>query len=302
VNYVNAFRILVTMLLAFGLFACKPAANEQGKTGGAILAEVNGKAITTQDFKNEVDKLPPYVKPMVQSPEGKKEMLNRLSDSELILEQAKKDGIDKSKEVTDRFEDLRKALIIQTYLKKKVEQEAQISDADLKKFYDENKDKFKSGEQVRASHILVKNEKEADEILAQLKGGASFEELAKKYSTDSTAAKGGDLGWFSKGAMVPEFDKVVFGLKEGQISGVVKTQFGFHIIKVTGQRPAGIRSFDEVKDQIKSTLLPNKQQEILKNILEDMKKNAKVSIKEDVLKDLDLTGGDSPAGAAVPKQ
>ena len=102
--------------------------------------------------------------------------------------------------------------------------------------------------------------------------------------------------------MVPEFDKVVFGLKEGQLSGIVKTQFGFHIIKVTGVRPAGIRAFDEVKEQIKSTLLPSKQQEIFQKMKEDLKKNAKVSIKEDVLKNLDLTTGDAQGAAAVQKK
>lgn len=301
-NYVNTFRVLVTMLLAFALFACKPGTNGEGKSGGAVLADVNGNAITTEDFKNEVERLPPYLKPMVQSPEGKKELLDSMVVREIILEQAKKDGVDKSKEVADRLEDLRKRLIVETYLKKKVEQDAVVSDAELKKFYDENQDKFKSGEQVKSSHILVKSEKEAEEILGQLKSGASFEDLAKKFSTDSTGAKGGDLGWFSKGAMVPEFDKVVFSLKEGQLSGIVKTQFGFHIIKATGQRPAGTRTFDEVKEQIKSTLLPAKQQEIFQKMKEDLKKNAKVSIKEDVLKSLDLAGGDSQTGAAAPKQ
>lgn len=300
-NYVNVFRILVSMLLAFGLFACKPATNGQGKSEGKTVADVNGTAITTQDFKDEVDRLPPYLKPMVQSPEGKKELLDSMVVREIILEQAKKDGVDKSKDVADRLDDLRKRLIVETYLKKKVEQEAQISDAELQKFYDENKDKFKTGQQVKASHILVKTEKEAQDILAQLKSGENFENLAKKYSTDSTAAKGGDLGWFSKGAMVPEFDKVVFGLKEGGLSGVVKTQFGFHIIKVTGVRPAGIRSFEEVKEQIKSTLLPGKQQEIFQKMKEDLKKNAKVTINEDVLKSLDLTAGDTQGAAAVQK-
>jgi len=300
VNYVNVYRVLVSMLLAFGLFACKPATTEKGKVEGTILADVNGNAITTKDFKEEVERLPPYLKPMVQSPEGKKELLDSMVVREIILEQAKKDGVDKSEEVADRLEDLRKRLIVETYLKKKVEQEAQVSDAELKKFYDENQEKFKTGAQVKASHILVKSEKEAQDILAQLKSGASFEELAKKYSTDSTASKGGDLGWFSKGAMVPEFDKAVFGMKEGALSGIVKTQFGFHIIKVTGTRSAGIRAFDEVKEQIKSTLLPSKQQEIFQKMKEDLKKNAKVSIKEDVLKSLDLTADD--AGGVAPVQ
>jgi len=277
------------MFLAVGLFACKPAATEKGKAEGKVLAEVNGTVITTKDFKDEVDRLPPYLKPMAQSAEGKKELLDSMVVREVILEQARKDGVDKSKEVADRLEDLRKRLIVETYLKKKVEQEAQITDAELKKYYDENKEKFKTGEQVKASHILVKTEKEAQDILDQLKKGADFGELAKKHSTDSTASKGGDLGWFSRGAMVPEFDKAVFSLKEGEQSGVVKTQFGYHIIKVTGKRPAGIRTFDEVKEQIKGTLLPSKQQEVFLKMKEDLKKNAKISIKEEVLQSFDPT-------------
>ncbi|MRR57222.1 MAG: peptidylprolyl isomerase [Deltaproteobacteria bacterium] len=289
------------MVLALALFACKPSTTEQAKKEGKTLAEVNGNIITTADFKQEADRLPPYLKPMVQSPEGKKELLDSMIVREIILEQAKKDGVDKSKEVADRLEDLRKRLIVETYLKKKVEQEAKVSEEDMKKFYDENKEKFKGGEQVKASHILVKTEQEAQDVLAQLKKGASFEDMAKKYSKDSTAAKGGDLGWFPRGAMVPEFDKAAFSLKDGEMSGIVKTNFGFHIIKVTGKRPAGIRSYDEVKEQIKASLLPNKQQEIFQKMKEDLKKSAKVSIKEDVLKDFSLDAPESKGGEAAPK-
>jgi peptidyl-prolyl cis-trans isomerase C len=300
VNYLSAVRITAPMVLALALFACKPSGTEQAKPEGKTLAEVNGKIITTEDFKQEADRLPPYLKPMVQSAEGKKELLDSMVVREIILEQAKKDGVDKDKEVSDRLEDLRKRLIVETYLKKKVEKDAQVSEEEMKKFYEENKEKFKGGEQVKASHILVKTEKEAQDVLAQLKKGASFEELAKKYSTDSTASKGGDLGWFPKGAMVPEFDKVAFSLKDGEMSGIVKTNFGFHIIKVTGKRPAGIRTYDEVKEQIKANLLPAKQQEIFQKMKEDLKKSSKVSIKEDVLKDLSLDSPEKKGGEATP--
>lgn len=298
-NYTNVVRVAAPMILALSLCACKPAPTEKAKTTGTVLAEVNGNTITTDDFKAEIDKLPPYLKPMVQSEEGKKELLDSMIVRQIILEQAKKDGVDKDKEVSDRMEDLRKRLIVETYLKKKVEKEAQISDQEMKKFYDENKDKFKAGDQVKASHILVKTEKEASDILAQLKGGAKFEDLAKKFSTDSTASKGGDLGWFPKGAMVPEFDKVAFSLKEGEMSGIVKTQFGFHIIKVTGKRPAGITPFEEVKEQIKSNLLPAKQQEIFTKMKEEMKKSAKISIKDDVLKNFDSKPSETKGGTGA---
>jgi peptidyl-prolyl cis-trans isomerase C len=298
----SAVRVFAPMVLALSLCACKPATTEQAKKEGKTLAEVNGNVITTQDFQTEVDRLPPYLKPMVQSSEGKRELLESMIVREIVLEQAKKDGIDKDKEVADRMEDLRKRLIVETYLKKKVEKEAQISDAEMKKFYDENKEKFKAGDQVKASHILVKTEEEAKDVLAKLKGGAKFDELAKKVSTDSSAAKGGDLGWFPKGAMVPEFEKVAFSLKEGETSGIVKTQFGYHIIMVTGKRPAGITPYEDVKEQIRANLLPTKQQEIFIKMKDELKKGAKITIKDDVLKDLAVKTTDDKGGATASKK
>ncbi len=297
-NHLTIVKALVPMALAISLVACNPG---EGKKEGKTLAEVDGKVITTEDFKNEVDRLPPYLKPMVQSNEGRKELLDSMIVRQILLEQAKKDGVDKSKEVSDRLDDLRKRLIVETYLKKKVEAEAKVTDEEMKKFYDDNKDKFKTGDQVRASHILVKTEKEAQDILAQLKKGGSFEDLAKKFSGDSSAAKGGDLGWFPKGAMVPEFDKVAFSLKQGELSGVVKTNFGYHIIKVTGKRAAGIRSFDEMKEQIKTNLLPAKQQQIFQKMKDDLKKNAKVTINEEALKGFDFKAAEEKPAIPAPK-
>jgi peptidyl-prolyl cis-trans isomerase C len=262
--------------------------NKDQQKGGQALAEVNGSVITTADFKKEVETLPPYLKPMAETPDGKKELLDTMIIREIIMQQAQKDGLDKSKEVADKLEELKKRIVVEAFLKKKVEAQASLTDADLQKYYDQNKEKLKTGEQVRASHILVKSEAEAQDILGQLKKGGNFEELAAKYSIDAAKTKGGDLGWFGKGSMIPEFEKVVFNMKEGEISGVVKTQFGYHIIKLTGKRPAGIPSFDEVKEQLKAKLLPEKQQEVFQKLKEELKKNAKYSIHEDVLKGIDI--------------
>ncbi|WP_435052248.1 peptidylprolyl isomerase [Geoanaerobacter pelophilus] len=286
---------LALVLAGAALIAgCNAKKGEEGqkpaKSSEEVLAEVSGATITTEDFKKELENLPPYLKPMTETAEGKKEMLETMVIRELILQQAKKDGIDKSQLVADKLEDIKKRLVVEAYLKKKVEEQSNISDADLQKFYDENKDKFKSGDQIKASHILVKDEKLAQEILGKLKAGGSFEELAKKNSMDSAGAKGGDLGWFSKGSMLPEFEKAAFSLKEGETSGIVKTKFGFHIIKLTGKRAAGQRAFAEVKDQIKAALLPTKQQEVFQKLKDELKKSSKYTIKEDVLKKMDGSG------------
>jgi peptidyl-prolyl cis-trans isomerase C len=276
-------------------------AASEGKKEGKVLAEVNSGSITTGDFDRELKNLPEYLKAMADTPQGRKEMLDTMVIRELILQQAAKDGLDKGPEIEEKLQDLRKRLIVESFLKKKVEVESKVSDEELKKFYEQNKDKFKSGEQIRASHILVKTEKEAMDILAQLKAGGKFEELAKKSSVDSSAAKGGDLGWFGKGSMVPAFEKAALALKEGQTSDVVKSDFGFHIIKLTGKRAAGIRPFEEVKEQIKGAIMPTKQQEIFQKIKEELKKTAKITIKEDVLNSVGEKKADEKKPADVPQ-
>lgn len=306
---ITSTKLFAATLCVAALVGCQGGSTTGGapeaKKEGKVLAEVNGGSITTGDFERELKNLPEYLKAMADTPQGRKEMLDTMVIRELILQQAAKDGIDKGAEIEDKLRDLKKRLIVESFLKKKVETESKVSDEDMKKFYEQNKDKFKSGDQIKASHILVKTEKEAKDILAKLKSGGNFEELAKKSSVDSSAAKGGDLGWFGKGSMVPAFEKAALALKEGQISDVVKSDFGYHIIKLTGKRTAGARSFEEVKDQIKAAILPTKQQEIFQKIKEDLKKSAKITVKEDVL---DSMGGkkDEPKaeekkGAEAPK-
>jgi len=250
------------------------------------LAEVNGTAITVGDFDRELKNLPEYLKATTNTPQGRREMLDTMIVRELILQQAKKDGLDRGSELEDKIEELKKRVIVEAFLKKKVEKQGTASNQELKKFYDQNKDKFKAGEEIRASHILLKSEQEAESVLAKIKRGGKFEALAKQYSIDSTASKGGDLGWFGKGKMVPDFEQATFALKQGQVSGVIKTNFGYHLIKLTGKRPPGIRPFDEVKDQIEASLEPTKQQKVFQKVKDDLKKNSTYSIKEDVLNGL----------------
>lgn len=294
----------VAVIISFSVFGCK---SESAKTGenaapkGEVIAEVNGTPITSDQFNKELKGLPPQLQGLAQSVEGKKQLLDTMITQQIILQQAKKDGLDKSKEVADQLADLKDKVVVQAYLKKKLENIATISDADLQKMYEQNKERFRTGDQIKASHILVKTDKEAQDVEDQLKKGASFEDLAKKYSIDSSASRGGDLGWFSKGSMVPDFEKAAFGLKEGQVSAPVKTQFGYHIIKVTGKRPAGILPFSEVKDQLKAAALPEKQQEAFKKLKDDLRKDAKVTIKEDALKNIPAPSDKGAAGMPASK-
>jgi peptidyl-prolyl cis-trans isomerase C len=164
------------------------------------------------------------------------------------------------------------------------------SDADAKDFYDKNPDKFKEDEQVRASHILVRVDEKADgpakqkaraeidAVLKQAKAGADFGKLAQEHSQDGSAAQGGDLNYFSKGQMVPAFDKVAFALKPGQISDVVTTQFGYHIIKVIDHKAARTVPFEEAAHKIKDYLGGQKKQAHADAFIEGLKKKSKIEV------------------------
>ena len=280
----NSVAIVALSLLAMTGCGTNSSKSEAKKDTTPVLATVNGANITQKQFETELKNLPPQLQPMAQSPDGRKELLDSMIVREIVYQDAQKQGLEKSPDYIDRLEEVKKKLLVELDLKKKLDSEIKLNDEDLKKIYEQYKEKFKTGEQIRASHILVKDEKTANEVEAALKKGTPFADLAKKHSTDSTAEKGGDLGWFEKGKMVPEFDKAAFALKDGETSRIVKSNFGYHIIKAVGRRPAGYAPFDEVKDQIKAAILPGKQQEVFMKVKAELKKSAKIEIKDPSLK------------------
>lgn len=168
-----------------------------------------------------------------------------------------------------------------------------ISPEELQAYYNQHREEFRQPEQVKASHILIKTpppgpdgkvdpkaeaaaRAQAEKILKELKAGASFEELAKKNSDDKASAiNGGSLGWFQRGAMVPEFEKAAFSLPKGQISGLVKSQFGYHIIRVDDKREAGVQPLDAVKEQIEPILVHQKAQQEADNLANKIESEAR---------------------------
>jgi peptidyl-prolyl cis-trans isomerase C len=164
------------------------------------------------------------------------------------------------------------------------------SDAEAKEFYDKNPDKFKEDEQVRASHILIRVDEKADAatkqkaraeidaVLKQVKAGGDFAKLAQEHSQDGSASQGGDLNYFNKGQMVAPFDKVAFELKPGQLSDVVTTQFGYHIIKVTDKKPGRTVPFAEAQPKIKEFLGSQKKQQHADGFIDGLKKKSKIEI------------------------
>jgi len=164
------------------------------------------------------------------------------------------------------------------------------TDQEAKDFYDKNPDRFKQGEAVRASHILIhvnegadaaarkKARAEIDDVLKQVRAGGDFAKLAQEHSQDGSAAQGGDLNYFTKGQMVPAFENVAFSLKPGQVSDVVQTQFGYHIIKVTDHKPARTVPFEEASGQVKQFLTQQHQQQHADEFIAALKKKSKIEV------------------------
>jgi len=252
------------------------------------LVTVNGTAITQKDVDTELMNATQgrfNQVPAEKRAEFRKQVLEQLVSKELVYGDAKKTGILKSKDFKDEFAKIqnriKKELAIQIWQKRELDK-IKISNKDLKSYYDKNKEEFNEKESVHARHILVKTESEAKKISMEfddLKGDAlksKFIEEAKLKSTGPSGPKGGDLGYFSKGQMVPEFNTKVFSMKVGTVSNPVKTQFGFHIIYLEDKKAKKTRAFTEVKSFIERRLKIEKAKSVMQNKMLELKKTATI--------------------------
>ena len=216
----------------------------------------------------------------------KKRVLDMVVDRKLISQHAGKDKIEESADFKSKLELLKKELVLNLWMEKESNKvKASISDDDLKKSYEKNKERYKVAAQLNAKHILVKEEKEAKEIIAILEKAkdvkAEFIKLAKEKSTGPSGKNGGDLGWFTKDRMVPEFSAAADKLKDGEFTKeAVKTQFGYHIIYLEGRKKEGVKTFDEVSDEIKSSVGKTKFNDFMDETVKTLRKDAKIEIKE----------------------
>ena len=242
-----------------------------------VLAEVNGKKITGVDYNLFIDSLNPQLKQYFGGEELNKDVVNELVYQALLYEDAMEKGMDKEDEFIQVVEKTKESML-KTYALGKLLATAEVKDEDIRKFYEENKDAFKQAESADASHILVAEEDKAREIYEKIKNGGDFEELAREFSTCPSKEKGGDLGTFTRGQMVKEFEDAVFENEVGTITEPVKTQFGYHIIKINQKNDARELSFDEVKDRIVEQVRRQKEQEIYNKKITELKDKYEVKM------------------------
>jgi len=266
--------LLKNTILVTSLLIASVNANE-------VLATVDGTPISKEDINaiikaqgGDFDKL---------TKEQQKKLVDKLIERELLVDVAKKAGVEKDEAYKKALENYKKDLAIKVWMDK-IYKRTLISDSEANKYYQDNKDKFKMPEQVHARHILVKSEDEAKKIIDELKNlkgdelKNKFIELAKSKSTGPSGKNGGDLGYFGKGQMVPEFQDAAFALKKGEITTKpVKTQFGYHIIYLEDKKPEQIAPFEEVKDKIIAQMRQEQFSKAIKDAIDSAKSKAKIT-------------------------
>jgi len=206
---------------------------------------------------------------------------NNLTNDQLLAS-LNEQGISSLEEYKGMFLENNEDNLIINKLMEKVTSKVTISDKEAKEYYNNNKNKYEYGEKIKARHILLKEEEKANEVLKKVDNGSNFAALAEEYSQGPTAKDGGQLGYFEKGQMVPAFEKKAFSLKEGEVSNeIVKTDYGYHIIKVVDKKEAGIDSFEDVKRSIKENLTNKKRQQAWDDFVNQLREEADIEKKLD---------------------
>lgn len=257
---------LAAVLAAPSMAAAQSDADgtSEAKDENPVVAIVNGEKIRFQEVKESAKDLPQqYQKQFNRIFPA---LLDRVIDMKLLEKNAAEAGLADDPEVKKRVAEAKKQIMSQVYLERK--REERITEARLEKAYNEYRKKNPPKDQVRARHILVEKEKKAKDLIDQLDNGADFTKLAKEHSTGPSGKKGGDLGYFGKDKMVEPFTKAAFDLEPGEYtSSPVKTQFGWHVIKVEDKRRQEPKSFDEMESQLRQQL----RQQITQSVLKDMR-------------------------------
>ena len=250
-----------------------PGGGQQGKT----LAVVNGEPLTEATLAKEVENLPPYVRPILETAAGRAQFLESVITRDLLMREALRRGIDRRPEVADRIAMARKSIVLEALLRDVADKAPGLSDAALRKIYDANPASHQVGERVKVSHMLFREKERALEILGRVKAGESFEDLMKEVgSGDGEVAA--DLGEIERGNFVKEFEAAAFGAEPGVATGPVKTTYGYHVIKVYARLPAGARSFEDVKPKLLAEQREQAQRDAFEGLIANLRKQATVRV------------------------
>lgn len=236
-----------------------------------VLAVVGGEEITEELFNTFLQGVPKEQQAYLSNPQFREQCLEQLISLFLFAKKGQEEKLNETEEFKNIIVNAKRDVLAQLAMRETMK-DVTVSEEEVKEYYDANQAQYQKGTTVSAKHILVASEEKCNEILAAITSGEkAFEEAAQEFSTCPSGQRGGDLGTFGKGQMVPEFEQAAFAAEIGQVVGPVKTQFGFHLIKVEAKNEATVASFEEVKENIKRTLVQQKQNQVYNETIAELK-------------------------------
>lgn len=236
-----------------------------------VLAKVGGVDVTEAEVSEMVARLMQSGQNL-DNPQGRAMVLEQLIANKLFLLEAQKNMYEYNAEFKAQLQKVKEDMLTSYAMSKAFESVKPATEDEMKAFYEENKANFATGETVNASHILVDSEEKAKALLETINAGEiSFEDAARKESSCPSSENGGNLGEFTKGQMVPEFDEAVFKMAVGEITGPVQTQFGFHLIKLNAKNEGKTYEFEEIKAQLADMVMKDKQQKAYQSKVNQLK-------------------------------
>lgn len=243
-----------------------------------VLATVESVKITELDVENFIKRLNPQQASQYQTEEGKKQILQELINQNLFLVDARKTNLENTIAFNNEMDKMKDMVLTQLNINNLM-QSVEVQDSEVKDYFNQNRKKYSTPEKADTSHILVDTKEECEEIQQKLKADEiSFEDAAKNYSKCPSKSKGGNLGLFQKGKMVPEYEAIAFDMDTEEISEPVKTQFGYHLIKLNEKQAASEAEFKEVKTKAKKDLISTKQREKYTAKVNEMRKQFNIEM------------------------
>ena len=237
-----------------------------------VLATVAGREITQEEFDAFLASVPKEQQAYISNTKFREHCLDQLTSLHMFAQMGEDLNLDETEDFKKAYENAKRDILAQMAMRETLK-DVTVTEEELKTFYDQNQQQFKKGETVNAKHILTDSEEKCHDILEEIvKGEKTFEDAAKEFSTCPSKERGGDLGEFGKGQMVKEFEDAAFSAEIGHVVGPVKTQFGYHLIKVEKKNEASVVSFEQIKENLRTNLLQQKQSTAYNQKVEELKK------------------------------
>lgn len=273
----------ILLFLSFFFSGCQKS-REKG-LGERELVRINNVSISLEEFQQMLEKQPLEGKMRLLSEKGTRDFLeNYVIPREVLYQEAKKKGLDKNKEIQAKIEDTRRAILIEAFLEEELRGKAEVSEEEIQRYYKENRTLFMEPQEIKIRHIVVNTEPALKEVVKKLSQGESFEKLASTYNIGNFKEDGGNLGYIRRGQLAPpfaQFEEAAFSLrKRGEISEVISTPYGYHIVRLEDMRESTLKPLNQVKERIRFSLQPKKKQEAYLEYVKEVKSKANVLFNE----------------------